>query len=153
MIKSLLYLDNCCFNRPFDDQTQIAIRKETEAKLSVQDIIRAGEVDIVWSFVLEYENERNPFPKRRVFTSSWAERAMIIIRPQPEIFQRARELYDCGLAALDALHVACAEYAGASCFLTTDKGILKKGHVVGSVKMMTPVEFITEWKERPDDGC
>ena len=27
-----LYLDNCCFNRPFDDQSQLRIRLETEAK-------------------------------------------------------------------------------------------------------------------------
>jgi hypothetical protein len=28
-----LYLDNCSFNRPFDDQSQLKIRLETEAKL------------------------------------------------------------------------------------------------------------------------
>jgi hypothetical protein len=28
-----IYLDNCCFNRPFDDQGQIRIKIETEAKL------------------------------------------------------------------------------------------------------------------------
>lgn len=28
-----VYLDNCSFNRPFDDQTQIKISLETEAKL------------------------------------------------------------------------------------------------------------------------
>ncbi len=32
----LIYLDNCCFNRPFDDQKQIRIRIETEAKLYIQ---------------------------------------------------------------------------------------------------------------------
>ncbi len=25
-----VYLDNCCYNRPFDDQTQLRIRLETE---------------------------------------------------------------------------------------------------------------------------
>ncbi len=29
----LIYLDNCCFNRPFDDQEQLNIRIETESKL------------------------------------------------------------------------------------------------------------------------
>ena len=27
-----LYLDNCCFNRPFDDQSTLTIRLETEAE-------------------------------------------------------------------------------------------------------------------------
>ncbi|MDR2716284.1 MAG: hypothetical protein LBB46_06020 [Coriobacteriaceae bacterium] len=31
-----IYLDNCCFNRPFDDQKQIKVKLETEAKLSIQ---------------------------------------------------------------------------------------------------------------------
>jgi len=33
-----LYLDNYCFNRPFDDQTQIRIRLETEAKRPTHEI-------------------------------------------------------------------------------------------------------------------
>ena len=32
-----IYLDNCCFNRPYDDQTQIRISLETQAKLYVQE--------------------------------------------------------------------------------------------------------------------
>ena len=36
MKKIILYLDNCCFNRPYDDQEQIAIYLETQAKLFIQ---------------------------------------------------------------------------------------------------------------------
>ena len=31
-----IYLDNCCFNRPYDDQTQLNIYLETQAKLHVK---------------------------------------------------------------------------------------------------------------------
>ncbi len=34
-----IYLDNCVFNRPFDDQSQIKIKLETEAKLYILDFI------------------------------------------------------------------------------------------------------------------
>lgn len=34
-----IYLDNYCFNRPFDDQFQIRVRLESEAKLKIQDDI------------------------------------------------------------------------------------------------------------------
>ncbi len=34
-----LYLDNCCFNRPYDDQTHLLVQLETEAKLFVQHAI------------------------------------------------------------------------------------------------------------------
>ena len=37
-----VYLDNCCYNRPFDDQTQLKVRLETEAKLFVQQLMRTG---------------------------------------------------------------------------------------------------------------
>ena len=35
-----VYLDNCCYNRPFDDQAQLRIRLETEAKLEIQTQMR-----------------------------------------------------------------------------------------------------------------
>ena len=40
-----VYLDNCCYNRPFDDQTQPSVRLETEAKLLVQSLMRSGAVE------------------------------------------------------------------------------------------------------------
>ena len=45
-----VYLDNCCFNRPFDDQSSFIIALETEAKLHVQDLIRNGSLELCWSF-------------------------------------------------------------------------------------------------------
>lgn len=37
-----IYLDNCCYNRPFDDQTQIKVLIETLAKLDIQRQMRDG---------------------------------------------------------------------------------------------------------------
>lgn len=31
-----VYLDNCCYNRPYDDQSQLKISMETQAKLNIQ---------------------------------------------------------------------------------------------------------------------
>ena len=54
-----LYLDNCVFNRPFDDQSQIRIKLETEAKFYIQDQIKQRNVALVWSYILELENTHN----------------------------------------------------------------------------------------------
>ncbi|HQJ05355.1 MAG TPA: hypothetical protein PLI57_03120, partial [Spirochaetota bacterium] len=54
-----IYLDNCCFNRPYDDQKQHKIFLETEAKLFIQQRIKNGEFDLIWSFILDYENSAN----------------------------------------------------------------------------------------------
>ena len=44
-----VYLDNCCYNRPFDPQTDLRISLETAAKMQVQALMRSGEVEYVWS--------------------------------------------------------------------------------------------------------
>ena len=72
-----VYLDNCTFNRPFDDQIQIRIRLETEAKLYIQEKIRDGILELVWSYILDYENLANPFEERRNIIQNWKARALI----------------------------------------------------------------------------
>ena len=67
----LLYLDNCCFNRPYDDQGNLINRMETEAKLFIQDLIRLRKIELAWSFVLDYENNDNPFEERRFRIGEW----------------------------------------------------------------------------------
>ena len=37
-----VYLDNCCYNRPFDDQAQVKVLLETIAKLDIQQKMRDG---------------------------------------------------------------------------------------------------------------
>ena len=49
-----VYLDNCSFNRPFDDQSSMRIKLETEAKLFVQEKILIGKLQLIWSHILEY---------------------------------------------------------------------------------------------------
>jgi len=39
LAKTRFYLDNCCFNRPYDDQNNLNIRLEAEAKLFIQNEI------------------------------------------------------------------------------------------------------------------
>ncbi len=66
-----VYLDNCCFNRPFDDQRQLRIRLETEAKLRIQEAVRSGAVQLAWSYILDFENMNNPFGERREAIRGW----------------------------------------------------------------------------------
>ena len=48
-----VYLDNCMFNQPFDNQAQIRIRLESEAKLYIQDNIKSKVIELIWSYILE----------------------------------------------------------------------------------------------------
>ena len=46
-----IYLDNCCFNRPYDDQSFLRVHFETQAKLAVQNMIKLGELQLVTSYI------------------------------------------------------------------------------------------------------
>ena len=50
-----LYLDNCCNNRPFDDQNQERIHLESAAVLSIIKRTRAGMDTILASPALNLE--------------------------------------------------------------------------------------------------
>jgi hypothetical protein len=58
-VSLLIYLDICCFNRPFDQQSQTLVRLQTEAKLAVQRGMRDGQPRLAWSAVLDLENAGN----------------------------------------------------------------------------------------------
>ena len=137
-----LYLDNCCFNRPFDDQTQLSISLESQAKLEVQYMILNGTHTLVWSYMLEYENSQNPFEIRKESIIKWKDIAEINIVESENILKRAERLSALGIKAKDAIHIACAIESGCDYFLTTDIGILKKD--IDSIKVRNPIEFISE---------
>jgi predicted nucleic acid-binding protein len=142
MTKVRVYLDNCCFNRPFDDQSQTTVKLETLAKLSVQKKISSGEIELVWSYILEHENNQNPHTERLSSVRDWKDISAVRITATEEIISAAEEFKGIGLKPKDALHVACATAAGADYFLTTDKKILNKP--IEGEKVVNPIDFIRE---------
>lgn len=139
-----IYLDNCCFNRPFDDQAQLRIRLEAEAKLAIQDGIRAGHFVLIWSYILGYENEKNPFPERRMQIGKWRAFAKEDIEATEDIISVANSFVNFGLKKMDALHLACASKANADYFLTTDDGVLKRSGLITNIKISDPIGFVKE---------
>ena len=137
-----VYLDNCTFNRPFDDQTQIRIRLETEAKLYIQEKIRDGTLELVWSYILDYENLANPFEERRNTIQNWKARALIDVDADLEILAKANILREIGLRNKDALHLACAIAAKCDYFVTTDDLLLKKTIDLEDITVIDPPNFI-----------
>ena len=51
-----VYLDNCCYNRPFDPQADLRIHLETVVKVRVQTLMKSGVVEYVWSDALDYDS-------------------------------------------------------------------------------------------------
>jgi hypothetical protein len=142
-----IYLDNCCFNRPYDDQSQIRIRIESEAKMYIQAKILVGEIELAWSYVLDFENSVNPFPERRWSISQWKAVAAVDMIESTSILERAQQFESLGLKGKDALHIACALDAGCEYFLTTDAHIIKIIDILGEITVMNPTTFITTMEQ------
>lgn len=145
-----IYLDLCCFNRPYDDQTQIRVRLETEAKLSLQDKVRSGTCELVWSAVLDLENSKNPFIAHMQAISQWRTLAASHVMAGSEVLSIAQPLMNYGVHAFDALHVASAVAGKADLFITTDDRLLKRVRNLNSLKVFFPAEalaFLENWYE------
>jgi hypothetical protein len=107
------YIDLSCFNRPFGNQGQERIRRETQAVLDVLRRIVEGSDTLVWSWVLSFENDKHPKPDRRDEIAVWEARAERSIAVSADLEERARQIARQGIPALDAAHLASAEAGGA----------------------------------------
>jgi len=141
--KLKIYLDNCCFNRPYDDQSNLLVLLETEAKLYIQTLIFEEKLSLVWSFVMDYENNQNPFEERKRNISGWKSLSLIDCDLCGEITESAKNLMALGLRQKDASHIACALYSKADCFITTDKKILNKS--VSGLHIINPIDFVRRY--------
>lgn len=138
-----IYLDNCCFNRPYDEQVFETIRLETEAKLFVQEKIHNGTIGLVWSFMLDFENNANPYDNQKESIAEWKQIACENVAADIAVLERARDV-----AAIyrvkpkDAIHVASAIFAHCDYFLTTDRQLLKKVSSLKEIRTINPIDFI-----------
>lgn len=101
-----IYLDNCCFNRPYDDLSSETVRLEAEAKLLIQDLIQAGRIELVWSFVLSLENSENQDNEKRLAIAEWQSLSCLTVPPTRLAEERAGNLEEQGIKAKDAAHMA-----------------------------------------------
>ncbi|PTQ90508.1 hypothetical protein C8N29_103263 [Agitococcus lubricus] len=137
-----VYLDNCMFNRPFDNQTNLRVRIETEAKLYIQEKIKLGDFFLIWSYILDFENFQNPFAERKQAIAKWRNLASVDIEETALLLANAQFFVSLGIKAKDALHVACAIEGKADYFLSTDDKLLKKLATQAQIIAINPVDFI-----------
>ena len=143
-----VYLDNCSYNRPFDDQSQMRIHLETQAKLHIQKLIRNGSLSLAISYVSRYENGNSPYSRNKITIEKFFDNATTFVDiDKADIIEwKANEIMKCGVKSKDALHLSCAIEAACDFFITTDDGILKK-YKAGEINVCSPVEFINIWED------
>jgi len=111
--------------------------------LFVQAKILAGEIELAWSYILDFENSANPFPERRWSISQWKAMAVVDVIESSSIMERAQQCESRGLRGKDALHIACALEMGCECFLTTDDHVIRLMSNFDPMLVMNPTTFVT----------
>ena len=141
-----IYLDNCCYNRPFDDQTQERIHLESEAILTILQRGQMGIYKIVGSRILELEMERMRDVAKRQRVKELYKVADTHICYTEEIKKRSQEIMKLSkIRTFDSLHIAAAEKAEADVMLTTDDKLEKMTEKLElKVKVMNPLKFAWE---------
>lgn len=142
-----VYLDACCYNRPFDDQGQLRIRREAEAVLSIINESSKIGRQIIGSEILDAELSQVPNGERRSAVEELASCCSEIIQVTKKVEMRARELMDCGFAFHDALHIVCAETAGADALITTDDRLMRcagRNKELLRIRVINPVVWMKE---------
>ena len=142
MKEKKIYLDVCALCRPFDDQSLVRVRIESDAVKLILQNIRGGLLRLQLSPV--HYREISAF-------SDIIERVELIgvinnlgsqIKADPiSTRQRAEYLIQRGFGTADAAHVAFAEAARAN-FITCDDKLLKKCIKIGiSIWSGDPLQF------------
>lgn len=142
-----IYLDVCCYNRPFDDQLETRVRLEAEAILIIVNRAIFGEWIIIGSSFVDYEiSLMTNYEKREKVLNVYSK----IAEKKPltvDIENFAKKLTTITFKPLDAFHVASAELSGANYFITTDMQIIKKykgNQSLFESICINPISFLTE---------
>ena len=112
--------------------------------MKIQDEIRAGSFELIWSYVLDYENSKNPFEERRKQIHEWRHLSSIQVQASDKIIEASNNLMSIGMKKYDALHIACAIEGESDYFLTTDDKVLNKNNKIEEITIIDLFDFIKE---------
>jgi len=140
----LIYLDYNCFQRRFDDPSQIKIQLEA---LACEEIFLRAEIDeiqLAWSFMHEDETLLCPFPNRLNVAFILSTLCKMRIGPEEQIYESALEFQRRSkMTSKDAIHLACALFIKADYFLSCDNRLVSQAKKFGlKMKILNPVDYI-----------
>ena len=112
MTKSKIYLDCCCFNRPYDKQNQLRISLETQAKVDIQHRIAIDEFELVVSTMLFHENSLNRNQEARSYIEHFMldYGSTLVVCSSREVVDLRDEIASTGIKNADATHIASSTF-------------------------------------------
>lgn len=142
-----IYLDTCCLSRPFNDQTQARIRRETAAIQTLLKYCFAGQWLWITSDVLIFEVNNTSNQIQRDYMRAQLNRSHQNVSIGATENLRGEELEALGFKWFDALHLACAESGNADVLFTTDDRLLRRTNRVSAL-LQVRVENPYIWLQR-----
>ena len=140
-----IYLDVCCFNRPFDDQSQSRIYLEAQAVMTILSQCQTATWKLINSSALIAELNQTPDLERLQNVKKLLFIAKIKVINSAFIENRAAQIEKLGFSSYDAAHIASAERSQADVFLTTDDRLFKKAQKNSqliNVKINNPLQWL-----------
>ncbi len=106
--------------------------------------MKASNVELISSTVLELETQRNPLPIRKEHGEQILAQATSIVIVDEQIEKRSRHFVQLGIKVMDALHLAAAEAARADYFCTCDDRFLRRAKTIAELqtRVVSPLELI-----------
>jgi predicted nucleic acid-binding protein len=138
-------MDNCCLNRPFDNQANLRVHLEAEAIKTIITLIEQQEWQLVSSKILKFEISKIADESRKKELMVMESLASEIIQINPLIATRANEFERFGIQSFDALHLACSEN-NADVLLTVDDKFIKKAQCINklNISVCNPLVWLNE---------
>jgi predicted nucleic acid-binding protein len=140
-----IYMDNCCLNRPFDDQSNLRIHLEAEAIKTIIRLVEQQKLDLVSSKVLKFEISKIADESRKKELMLMESLAGEVVQINTQIGVRANEFERLGIQSFDALHLACSEN-NADILLTVDDRLIKKAQTINNlnISVRNPLIWLSE---------
>ena len=116
---------------------------ESQAKIHIQGLIKDHKIDLITSYILQYENSKNRDSSRRKAIEQFVikyRKNNIDVSQDEDVSKIAKQYMDFGIKEKDAYHIACAIIGRCDYFITTDDRILK--HKSDEINIVNPIEYI-----------
>ncbi len=140
-----IYMDNCCLNRPFDNQANLRVHLEAEAIKTIITLIEQRKFSLISSKILQFEIGKLGDESRKKELMLMESLATEVVQINSQIAARAKAFEQLGIQSFDALHLACSENH-ADVFLTVDDKFFKKASEIKALKIAvySPLNWLSE---------
>ena len=142
-----MYLDSCCYNRPYDDRAQEKIHLEGEAIIAIINRCKQYDYEIIGSPVLDLEIDNiGDIEKREKVKYLYNQTITTRVDYSANIFERVKELQkQTNLRNFDIFHLSFAEYSNVDILLTTDTRFEKSSSNVSlKTRVINPLRYLME---------